>query len=61
MTYLSAIYVIHFYGKSDEWPFWSEKILAKAKRYGFKDVLLWKAMMLSNFLTETQKLQIRYY
>jgi hypothetical protein len=24
------------------WPTWSEKILAKARRYGFKDVLLGK-------------------
>jgi hypothetical protein len=39
---LSAIRVIPFYGKSDEWPIWSEKFLAKAKRYGFKDVLLGK-------------------
>jgi hypothetical protein len=43
MTYLSAIRVITFYGKSDEWPIWSEKFLAKAKRYDFKDVLLGKA------------------
>ena len=42
MTDLSAIRVIPFYGKSDEWPTWSEKFLAKAKRYGFKDVLLGK-------------------
>ena len=42
MTDLSAIHVIPFYGKSDEWPTWSEKFLAKAKRYGFKDVLLGK-------------------
>ena len=42
MTDLSAIRVIPFYGKSDEWPTWSEKFLAKAQRYGFKDVLLGK-------------------
>jgi hypothetical protein len=42
MTDLSAIRVIPFCGKGDEWPIWSEKFLAKAKRYGFKDVLLGK-------------------
>ena len=42
MTDLSAILVIPFYGKSDEWPIWSEKFLAKAKRYGFKGVLFGK-------------------
>jgi hypothetical protein len=40
MTDLSTIRVIPFYGKNDEWPTWSEKFLAKARRYGFKDVLL---------------------
>jgi hypothetical protein len=34
--------VIPFCGNSDEWPFWSEKFLSKAKRYGFKDVLIGK-------------------
>jgi hypothetical protein len=34
--------VIPFCGNGDEWPIWSEKFLAKAKRYGFKDVLLGK-------------------
>jgi hypothetical protein len=34
--------VIPFYGKNDKWPTWSEKFLAKARRYGFKDVLLGK-------------------
>jgi hypothetical protein len=42
MTDLSIIRVIPFYGKNDEWPTWSEKFLAKARRYGFKDVLLGK-------------------
>ena len=42
MTDLSAIRVIPFYGRSDEWSTWSKKFLAKAKRYGFKDVLLRK-------------------
>jgi hypothetical protein len=42
MTDLSTIRVIPFYGKNDEWPTWSEKFLAKARCYGFKDVLLGK-------------------
>ena len=42
MTDLSTIRVIPFCGKTDEWPIWSEKFLAKAKRYGFKDVLIGK-------------------
>jgi hypothetical protein len=39
MTDVSAIRVIPLCGKVDEWPVWSEKFLAKAKRYGFKDLL----------------------
>ena len=42
MTDLSTIRVIPFCGKVDEWPIWSEKFMAKAKRYGFKDVLVGK-------------------
>ena len=42
MTDLSTIRVIPFCGKADEWPIWSEKFLAKAKRYGVKDVLIGK-------------------
>ena len=42
MTDLNTIRVIPFCGKVDEWPIWSEKFLAKAKRYGFKDLLLGK-------------------
>ena len=42
MTDLNTIRVIPFCGKADEWPIWSEKFLAKAKRYGFKDLLLGK-------------------
>jgi hypothetical protein len=34
--------VIPFCGKSNEWPIWSGKFLANAKRYGFKDVLIGK-------------------
>jgi hypothetical protein len=42
MTDLSTIRVIPFYGKSEEWPTWSERFLAKARCYGFNDVLLGK-------------------
>jgi hypothetical protein len=42
MTDLKTIRLIPFCGKVDEWPIWSEKFLAKAKRYGFKDLLLGK-------------------
>jgi gag-polypeptide of LTR copia-type/Zinc knuckle len=42
MTVLSTIRVIPFCGKADEWPIWNEKFMAKAKRYGFKDVLTGK-------------------
>jgi hypothetical protein len=42
MTDLSTIRVIHFYGKSEEWPTWSERFLTKARRYGFKDIFLGK-------------------
>jgi hypothetical protein len=40
MTGFYSIRVIPFYGKSEEWPTWSKKFLAKARRYGLKDVLL---------------------
>ena len=42
MTDMNTIRVIPFCGKVDEWPIWSEKFLAKAKRCGFKDILLGK-------------------
>jgi hypothetical protein len=42
MTDLSSIRVIPFYGKNEECHTWSEKFLAKEKRYYFKDVLLGK-------------------
>jgi hypothetical protein len=42
MTVVHTIRVIPFFGKADKWPIWSEKFLAKAKRYGFKDLLLGK-------------------
>jgi hypothetical protein len=34
-----------FSGSKDEWPTWSEKFLAKAKRSGIKDVLLGKVLI----------------
>jgi DNA-binding cell septation regulator SpoVG len=42
MTDLSTICVIPFCGKVDEWPIWSERFLAKSKRFDFKDLLLGK-------------------
>jgi hypothetical protein len=42
MADLSTIRVIPFYGKNDKLPTWSEKLLAKVRCYGFKDVLLGK-------------------
>jgi gag-polypeptide of LTR copia-type len=42
MDDLSTIRVILFYGKSEEWPTWSKKVLAKSKQFGFKYVLLGK-------------------
>jgi hypothetical protein len=43
MTDFNSIQVISFYGKSEERSTWIEKFLAKARRYGFKVVLLGKA------------------
>jgi hypothetical protein len=40
MTDLNTIRVIPFCGKVDEWPIWCKKFLSKAKRFGFKDLLL---------------------
>jgi hypothetical protein len=42
MTDLNAIRVIPFCGKVNEWPIWSERFLAKSRRFGFKDSLLGK-------------------
>jgi hypothetical protein len=42
MTDMDAIIVIPFCGKVEEWPIWSERFLAKAKRCGFNDLLLGK-------------------
>jgi hypothetical protein len=40
MTDFSAIRVLNFSGRKEEWPSWNEKFLAKAKRSGIKDELL---------------------
>jgi hypothetical protein len=42
MTDMNDIRVIPFCGKVEEWPIWSERFLANAKSYGFKDLLLGK-------------------
>jgi hypothetical protein len=42
MTNMNAIRVIPFCGKVEEWPIWSERFLAKAKRCGFNDLLFGK-------------------
>jgi hypothetical protein len=42
MTDMNTIRVIIFFGKVEERPIWSERFLAKAKRCGFKDLLLRK-------------------
>jgi hypothetical protein len=42
MTDLNTIRVIPFCGKVDEWPIWSERFLAKSRRFGFNDLLLGK-------------------
>jgi hypothetical protein len=39
MTNLNTSRVICFCGKVGEWPIWSEKCQAKAKKYRFKDYL----------------------
>jgi gag-polypeptide of LTR copia-type/Zinc knuckle len=42
MSDISAIRVLNFTGKKEEWSSWSEKFLAKARRSGIKDILLGK-------------------
>jgi hypothetical protein len=42
MTDMNAIRVIAFCGKLEEWPIWSKRFLAKAKRCGFNALLLGK-------------------
>jgi hypothetical protein len=45
MTDLSTIRVIPFYEKIKKWPTWSEKFFSKAKRFGFKDILLERSIV----------------
>jgi hypothetical protein len=42
MSAISAIRVLNYTGKKEEWLTWSEKFLAKARRSGIKDMLLGK-------------------
>jgi hypothetical protein len=39
----TSIKVIQFSGKQKDWAVWEEKFMARAKRKGFKDLLLGKA------------------
>jgi hypothetical protein len=46
MSDLSAIRVLSFSGRKDEWPIWSKKFLANSKRSGVNDdVLLGKVLI----------------
>ena len=42
-TEIKAICVLEFSGKKSDWEGWSEKFLARAKRKGYKQLLLEKA------------------
>ena len=48
MRDISAIRVLNFIGKKEEWSKWSEKFLAKTRRSGIKDVLLGKVTIPKN-------------
>ena len=37
-----TIRVIRFSGKTEDWPYWEEKFLSRARRKGYKSVLLGK-------------------
>jgi hypothetical protein len=39
-----SIRVISFTGKKEDWPIWSVKFLARARRKGYRDVLLGKSL-----------------
>ena len=39
----TSIKVIPFSGKKKDWVTWNEKFMARAKRRGYKDLLLGKA------------------
>jgi hypothetical protein len=45
MSDQSAIRVLTFSGLKEDWSIWSERFLAKAKRHGYKDVLLGKQVI----------------
>lgn len=42
----TSIKVIPFSGKAVDWPVWSEKFLARARRKGYKNILLGKEVVL---------------
>lgn len=42
-----SIRVVSFDGKRNSWPSWKEKFLAKAKKKGYKDILLGKIELVS--------------
>ena len=46
MSDISAIRILNFTGKKEEWLTWSEKFLAKARRSGIKNFLLGKVKIL---------------
>jgi hypothetical protein len=48
MSDQSAIRVLIFLGNKDDWPIWSERFLAKAKRQGYKDLLHGKCVVPKN-------------
>jgi len=41
----SSIKVIPFSGKAVDWPVWSEKFLARARRKGYKKILIGKVVV----------------
>ena len=41
----ASIKVIPFSGKAIDWPIWSEKFLARARRKGYKVILLGKEVV----------------
>ena len=41
----ASIKVIPFSGKAVDWPVWSEKFLARARRKGYKKILLGKEVV----------------
>ena len=60
---VSSIKVIPFSGKAVDWPVWSEKFLARARRKGYKKILLGKTAVpdededLSTLTTKEKKEQ----